>query len=216
MATSAMKQGRGQPRAGRNAGQFRSAEIQIHRSQWPEGQVTRVPAEIIHDTRLGLFTLGVLMELLSRRDEWPLTAADFWREAEGTRHPGEGRDVYRRAFRELEAAGYADRFGYSMTPGHAAWVAAREAGGVFPPGVSKHRTSIPPEIVQAVRARDGYRCVKCGSTDDLTIGHIIPVVLGGSGETDNIQVECWSCNIPEGNSIKQAARALRRRRGVQP
>lgn len=37
-------------------------------------------------------------------------------------------------------------------------------------------------------------CLKCGSSDDLTIDHIIPVARGGSGEFSNLQCLCRSCN----------------------
>jgi len=40
----------------------------------------------------------------------------------------------------------------------------------------------------------GYKCVHCGSTSQLTFGHIVPVVFGGTDEPCNGVVECEPCN----------------------
>ncbi len=37
-------------------------------------------------------------------------------------------------------------------------------------------------------------CLNCGSTKNLTIDHITPVVLGGENSYDNLQTLCQSCN----------------------
>lgn len=42
--------------------------------------------------------------------------------------------------------------------------------------------------------RDGYRCVWCGSTVDLTEDHIVPVRDGGFGTTDNLRTLCLKCH----------------------
>jgi 5-methylcytosine-specific restriction endonuclease McrA len=52
---------------------------------------------------------------------------------------------------------------------------------------------------RAVYARDGYRCVKCGSGDDLTLDHIRPVSWGGSNRAENLQTMCGPCNRAKGN-----------------
>lgn len=43
----------------------------------------------------------------------------------------------------------------------------------------------------------GRKCVICGTTATekrLTIGHIVPVALGGTNERSNLQAECSDCN----------------------
>lgn len=53
---------------------------------------------------------------------------------------------------------------------------------------------------RTVLKRDGNRCVKCGSADDLTLDHIVPVSKGGSHAIVNLQTMCGSCNSLKGSS----------------
>lgn len=46
--------------------------------------------------------------------------------------------------------------------------------------------------------RDGHQCVKCGSTEDLTIDHIYPRVHGGCNCFVNLQTLCRLCNEKKG------------------
>lgn len=43
---------------------------------------------------------------------------------------------------------------------------------------------------RAVKERDGYRCVVCGSTRDVRAAHIVPVAQGGSYEPENGRTLC--------------------------
>lgn len=61
----------------------------------------------------------------------------------------------------------------------------------YAPPPAHQRQSIPGSVKRAVWQRDGGRCVKCGSTEELQFDHIIPVAKGGSSKTPgNIQLLC--------------------------
>ena len=47
---------------------------------------------------------------------------------------------------------------------------------------------------RAAKVRDGYRCVKCGTRDDLETDHIIPLSQGGTNEFENLQTLCHTCH----------------------
>ncbi len=56
------------------------------------------------------------------------------------------------------------------------------------------RQSIPNEVQIFVWNRDGGKCVKCGSQQNLEFDHIIPISKGGSNTARNIQLLCEKCN----------------------
>jgi hypothetical protein len=62
-------------------------------------------------------------------------------------------------------------------------------------------SDVPPEIRRAVFARDGHACLICGDTDDLTLDHIWPQVLGGEHTMENLRVLCRSCNSRKGARV---------------
>lgn len=49
-----------------------------------------------------------------------------------------------------------------------------------------------------VLSRHNGKCLSCGSTDDITMDHIIPVKRGGPNTKDNVQPLCRSCNSSKG------------------
>lgn len=51
---------------------------------------------------------------------------------------------------------------------------------------------------QTVLSRDNYQCVYCGSTDQLTLDHVVPVSRGGSDEIENLVACCQRCNSIKG------------------
>lgn len=54
------------------------------------------------------------------------------------------------------------------------------------------------KIFQRIVNRDGNACKICGTTNKLTVDHIIPLSKGGSNDDDNFQILCFSCNRKKG------------------
>lgn len=63
------------------------------------------------------------------------------------------------------------------------------------------RGFIPEDVRLLVWERDGGKCAKCGSRNELQFDHIIPFSLGGSSSPDNLQILCGPCNRAKSNSI---------------
>lgn len=59
------------------------------------------------------------------------------------------------------------------------------------------RRAVPTPVRRAVMGRDRV-CQHCGTTEDLTLDHIIPYSLGGPDTEENLQVLCRMCNIRKG------------------
>lgn len=72
--------------------------------------------------------------------------------------------------------------------------------GLFSLNVHGHtgRPHIPDGLRRKVYERDGYKCVRCGATDHLSLDHIWPWSLGGKDEESNLQTLCRSCNSRKG------------------
>lgn len=49
--------------------------------------------------------------------------------------------------------------------------------------------------------RDGNKCLRCGSKNNLTLDHIIPVAKGGIKAKWNLQTLCGKCNSYKGEYI---------------
>jgi transposase InsO family protein len=63
------------------------------------------------------------------------------------------------------------------------------------------RARIAREVRVAVFARDGGRCVDCGSDFELQYDHLIPLALGGGSGVDNLQLLCADCNRRKGAAL---------------
>lgn len=63
---------------------------------------------------------------------------------------------------------------------------------------------------ESVYERDGDACRYCGSSDELTIDHVIPRSRGGTDHEHNLVVCCRPCNSRKGGRTpEQAGMALR-------
>lgn len=65
-----------------------------------------------------------------------------------------------------------------------------------PPGITDSYRCDPVSPKQRARIyeRDNHKCVKCNSTENLTIDHIVLVSLGGTSNDDNLRTLCKQCN----------------------
>jgi len=71
------------------------------------------------------------------------------------------------------------------------------------PREPKQRRIIPTWVKLEVWKRDGGKCVKCGTSEDLHFDHIIPFSRGGSSNTpDNIQLLCGRHNLQKRDKIE--------------
>lgn len=71
------------------------------------------------------------------------------------------------------------------------------------PSYPKFRRIIPTWVKLEVWQRDGGKCTKCGSDQDLHFDHIIPWSKGGSSSTpDNIQLLCGKHNLQKHDKIE--------------
>lgn len=58
----------------------------------------------------------------------------------------------------------------------------------------KRRAAIPRWMRERVYGRDGYACLACGTTENLSLDHIEHWSLGGADTIDNLRTLCRSCN----------------------
>ena len=63
------------------------------------------------------------------------------------------------------------------------------------------REPIPTDLQDEVWRRDGGRCVRCGSEEELQFDHVIPVSKGGANSAENLQVMCGPCNRAKSDAI---------------
>ena len=64
---------------------------------------------------------------------------------------------------------------------------------------------------RALFARDGWRCVYCGSSGGrLTLDHVVPRSRGGDSVWENVVTACAPCNLRKGNrTIEESGLHLR-------
>jgi len=68
--------------------------------------------------------------------------------------------------------------------------------------VGSIRERIAERVRVAVWRRDGGKCTRCGSRENIEFDHIVPVSRGGSNTARNIELLCEKCNRSKGSSIR--------------
>lgn len=63
------------------------------------------------------------------------------------------------------------------------------------------RTKIPDRVRSEVYEADDWKCVVCGTHENLELDHIMPVSKGGSDERANLQTMCAYHNRRKGNRV---------------
>ncbi len=59
---------------------------------------------------------------------------------------------------------------------------------------------------RALFARDGWRCVYCGSSGGrLTLDHVVPRSRGGDSVWENVVTSCAPCNLRKGDRLLEEA-----------
>lgn len=76
------------------------------------------------------------------------------------------------------------------------------------------RPPIPPELREAVYARDGWACVACGRQDRLSLDHKHPYSRGGEDTYENLQTMCVPCNARKGNKTDEVIPSAERSTAV--
>ena len=51
-----------------------------------------------------------------------------------------------------------------------------------------------------VYERDGFKCIRCGVQQNLSLDHIKPESKGGDSSFENLQTMCKSCNSAKGTN----------------
>jgi HNH endonuclease len=59
---------------------------------------------------------------------------------------------------------------------------------------------------QNIFRRDGNRCQYCGTSQDLTLDHVMPRSRGGKSTWDNLVTACKSCNSKKGDYTPDEAK----------
>lgn len=70
-------------------------------------------------------------------------------------------------------------------------------------GITRHRWD---KLRLRTLARDGGRCVDCGSTDDLEADHVVPRAQGGSNQLANLATRCHNCHLAKTAADRKATR----------
>ncbi len=76
-----------------------------------------------------------------------------------------------------------------------------------PKRVKKSKLSKSKKL--AVKTKDNFTCVNCGSKSDLCVDHKVPESMGGDSTLSNLQTLCRSCNSRKGTKAMEEWRQAR-------
>lgn len=65
----------------------------------------------------------------------------------------------------------------------------------------RYRAKISLAVRLAVHERDGWACLHCGTSDDLTLDHVVPWSADGPDDESNLQTLCRPCNSRKGARV---------------
>jgi len=74
--------------------------------------------------------------------------------------------------------------------------------------LSKLVRQVTPKVTYTrknIHIRDHYVCQYCGSGENLTLDHVMPVSRGGSSSWENVVTACYPCNSRKGSSTPEEA-----------
>lgn len=109
-------------------------------------------------------------------------------------------EEYNREDRYWKIIYYSYELFWSQYNACVAWLLANIGSGVKPEARSSITSETPPprepsdEVKEQVKKRDGFRCVCCGTKNQLEIDHINPKYHGGDHSLNNLQTLCRTCN----------------------
>ncbi len=69
---------------------------------------------------------------------------------------------------------------------------------------------------RALFARDGWKCVYCGSAGRLTLDHVVPRSRGGDSVWENVVTSCAPCNLRKADRLVEEAGYTMRVRPTPP
>lgn len=69
-----------------------------------------------------------------------------------------------------------------------------------------------PYSKRNIMVRDGYECMYCGATNQLTIDHMLPSSRGGKTSFENCVTACQPCNNKKNNRTTSEAKMFPRKK----
>jgi 5-methylcytosine-specific restriction endonuclease McrA len=82
-------------------------------------------------------------------------------------------------------------------------------GPVVGTSTARLREPLRPWVREWIFRRDQSRCVRCASTFDIQIDHIVELASGGTDEAENLQTLCKWCHLIKTVAFIQGRKAQR-------